>query len=502
MFPMKRLFLAIAGSALLAACSLDELQQENNTSFVNVNKISFTVEPLKSEESVFTRTNLTYSGSQLNFAWASGDVVGLFPIAPVAGSQVSQVLDFETNEDGGLSADFDGGAWRLRKDNTYCAYYPFCGEMKLNETYADIPVDMTGQTQKSNNSTAHLGAYDYMYSLPTKVDDELNVSLHYKHLCGFLVLDLIMPENATMTELSLVAQEPIFVTKAKMNAKEGTFVATETSTLISLNLDNMKAVAGQTLRLFVAALPTTNESSVSVTANIVSSYGLVYTSPLNSGLRVKSGYKYNRNATLARVTDEYDDRDYVDLGTGDGTLWGRNNVDVVDGDVPEYYGWFDYEVKSNYSWSTYDTFISSKNMCEYCSPADKGGDGQYVLDPEYDDVAYMKVTPLHHWYIPTSTQWQNLIEKCKWDWTSVNGVSGYRISNKTNPARWIFLPANGLMAGTTKTDTSAGYYWASDLDRNSANWLKAYCLKIMDGSYTLTSVDRCYGASVRPIYVP
>jgi hypothetical protein len=301
-----------------------------------------------------------------------------------------------------------------------------------------------------------------------------------------------------LDELVLTAENPIFVTKAKMNAKEGTFVATETSKSMGLRLNKINATAGQTMRFYVAVLPTTNTTIQSATVNVISTDGIVYSSALTPGVIVNSGYKYSYTATLQRGVDEYDDKDYVDLGTGDGTLWGRNNVDVYDEVTPEFYAWFDVEPKSDYSWNTYDTYLPNKNDCEYCSP---NFDNQSTMTPSSDDVAYLMMEPNYQWYIPTSTQWKNLVEQCHWTWTTYQGKQGYRVSNKSVPARWIFIPATGYMEGQSLNST-ATYYWASDLDTDSHNWLKGFCLKITEGKYEVTSMDRCYGMSIRPVFVP
>jgi hypothetical protein len=498
---MKKVLYAFAASAMLAGCSLDELQSQDNSSFAKIDKVNVVVDPFKAEEGASTRTLLSYSNSQMIFSWSQNDEIGVFPIEPTVGTQVQQTLDLGESEDGGLNASFNGGAWLLKENNTYCAYYPFCGDMKLNESYTEIPMDMEGQVQTANANSTHLGAFDFMYSLPTKVENA-QVDLHFSHIPGILVLDLTMPEAATLTKLVLTAQNPIFVTKAKMNAKEGTFVATETSTSISLGLGRFNSSANQVMRFFISVLPTTNGESLKepVDANVISTTGLCYAGSLNDGLRIKKGYVYSRSATLVRAADEYDDKDYVDLGTGDGTLWGRNNVDVYDEvTTPEFYAWFDIAPKDDYSWDNYETYMEDEQDCSYCSP---NSDSQSVLNPGTDDVAYLMMDPENHWYIPTSEQWQNLVEKCTWTWTTMSGKSGYMVSHKEKPARWIFLPVNGLMVGTSKTETSAGYYWASNLDTKSTNWLKGYCLKINESAFGVTSIDRCYGASVRPIYVP
>ena len=56
-----------------------------------------------------------------------------------------------------------------------------------------------------------------------------------------------------------------------------------------------------------------------------------------------------------------------------------------------------------------------------------------------DDIASKQLGG--SWRIPTAGEWQELIDKCTWTWTSYNGVNGYRITGPNGSN--IFLPAAG-----------------------------------------------------------
>ena len=63
--------------------------------------------------------------------------------------------------------------------------------------------------------------------------------------------------------------------------------------------------------------------------------------------------------------------------------------------------------------------------------------------------------------LPAEDEFKELINKCTWEWTQLNNVSGYKITGPNG--NHIFLPAAGYNAdyyGTTSVGES-GYYWSS-----------------------------------------
>lgn len=68
------------------------------------------------------------------------------------------------------------------------------------------------------------------------------------------------------------------------------------------------------------------------------------------------------------------------------------------------------------------------------------------------------------WGLPTSDEFNELIEKCSWQWTELDGIKGYRITSNvpgyTN--RSIFLPAAGYRNPYNQEvidDRITGAYW-------------------------------------------
>ncbi len=498
---MKKILYLSALMAMLAGCSSEELQQTDNTSYIKVDKVCISTKPFFQEEGSATRATMSeMENGELAPLWTENDVIGVFSVNSDAETQVPQVLGVKESG-GSRNATFDGGSWMLRKGNTYAAYYPYCPEMKLGDTYADIPVNMIGQTQIGNNSFTHLGTFSYMYAEPT-VNETGTVNLDFKNAISILAIDLTFSKNAILNEIVLSAETDMFVTKAKMNATNGEIIPVTTSKSITLSLKNVDVTSGQAAKFYLSLLPTTNSEKQVITVYAIDKEGITYTGTLRE-IKVKQGYSYAREATMESTHDMYDGLNYVDLGTG--TLWARNNVKLgnienftTNSNKDEYYEWYGLEVKDEYTWSTYWNYDEVNNKCNIYNP----DDGIYYMNPTDDDVAYLNVEPTTSWRIPTPAEMQSLIDDCDWTWTQVNGVNGYKVSNKTIPTRWIFLPALGSVSGTEITESgSVGYYWTSELDTKSDGWKKGKCLRLDENTKAISSYDRYIGMSIRPVYI-
>ena len=190
-----------------------------------------------------------------------------------------------------------------------------------------------------------------------------------------------------------------------------------------------------------------------------------------------------------------DGYEYVDLGLS--VKWATCNVGA---NSPEeygsYYAWGETEEKSNYYWDTYKWCNgSSSKMTKYCTSSSYGTvDNKTVLDLE-DDVAHVKWGG--SWRMPTLEEQKELKNNCTWEWTTQNGVEGYKVTSKTN-GNSIFLPAAGYRRGTYLFDSgSEGDYWSSSLNEDYSDL--AYRLYFYSGNcgWYVSSRFLCY--TVRPV---
>lgn len=499
---MKRNLILCAVCAFLASCSSDDgFPLLDTSSYADLESVTLTAKPIVFDMGSDTRTSLTLSGNNMSFGWIDGDTIGLFPISPISGSQVYQVLSNKTHE-GDLSATFDGGAWKLKADNTYAAYFPFQPDMRVGDSYDVVPVNMLGQKQVGKNSSAHLGAYDYNIAPASEVDkDTKNVNFDFDHVSGFMLFKFTMPA-ASWKKLIVEAESPVFITSAKLNILDGSLKEKVYSKTIELELENVITSVNEEVIFFLAVLPVVT-GDFEVTA--ITSDEVEYKTSLKSK-DVTSGSGKGWAATLSATIDEYDGLDYVDLGTG--TLWARNNFKIGTGsgfitnsNGDEYYNWYGVEPINEYNWENYFGYDPETGILYSRSPL-PDGDGISSMVIDEDDVAYMYGKPAVSWRIPTPAEMQSLIDNCEWTWTQVNGVNGYKVRSKTVPTRWIFLPALGSVSGTSITESgSVGYYWTSELDTESDGWKKGKCLRLDENTKAISSYDRYIGMSIRPVYI-
>lgn len=508
---MKRilyLFVGILVFAAINSCN-DEKMYSNPDGLVQ--GISVTGTDFLSGDTD-TRAAYTVDNSGFHFTWTAGDTVGIYPVG------ADQVAFPISGGDGSQTAQFDGGAWALRADREYAAYYPFDVWNYLGKS-TSIPVGYTGQTQDGNASTSHLDRYDYMASAAVKPDLSGFVNITMKHLGSFVRFQLTMPQADSYSCLTLTDSGSGFVTSGTydLSAQTPAIKSTGTSKSISMDLNNVSTTAaGQTITLYMMLAPI-NMSGRKFALSLSGKTGITYKSELD-GKDFQPGKAYSYSPTITSGTNingedvSWGDDDpsqqtheYVDLGLPSGILWATCNVGA---DKPEDYGyyfaWGETEPKSVYDWSTYKYCKgSSITMTKYCTSDFCGYNGftdnKTVLDPE-DDAAHANWGG--SWRMPTDDEFEELMNSanCTWTWTTINGVKGYKVQSRKSgyTDKWIFLPAAGCRWDADLYDAgSYGYYWSSSLYSHSDSY--AYCLFFGSGDMDWDDSYRLDGRSVRAV---
>lgn len=483
---MIKRFTPILLTALLFSCSADDYTSEYKD---NV-KVRLSISNYEYADGD-TRTVLTPTSAGITFAWDNNEKIGVFPVSPISGSQVGQVVSGPSVKNGDY-AEFDGGPWLLREGSTYTAYYPYNGTMALDDGYDQIPVTTAGQTQVGDDNTSHIGeSYDYMFATPSEYDPKDNsVTFEFHHVMSIIQVKLTMPNAASLTNLTFsnANEQKVFCTSAKMNAATGQLVKDNSAmtSSISLALSNVAATAAnQELTLYIAVMPTTT-GSVKVVATDTN--GETYSATLGSKT-TSAGRAYRWKATLTHLTDEFADKEYVDMGTGDGVYWAKENVSDL------YFAWAQTNPADdyNYIWSNYIYAVNGDSeTMEYYNEED--GDEQ-INDLDWDDAAYNINNDCR---IPTSAEFQNLIDKCDWEWDS--SKNGYNVYNKNNRARTIFIPVSGKKDGTSTVSSNEGFYWTANVVPEG-NYSNAYSLHFTSTSHGLTATPRYQGLMIRPVFV-
>jgi len=120
---------------------------------VEYDRVVLSVDPFSFEGDVATKLTPSISAAGVDYLWAQGDTVGIYPDA---GSQlVFPVVDY-----GAKTTSFDGGAWRLSSDHIYYAYVPFVPDIRLDK--GAVPVSFRGQHQSADADATGLRDYVFM----------------------------------------------------------------------------------------------------------------------------------------------------------------------------------------------------------------------------------------------------------------------------------------------------------------------------------------------------
>ena len=192
--------------------------------------------------------------------------------------------------------------------------------------------------------------------------------------------------------------------------------------------------------------------------------------------------------------------EYVDLGLS--VKWATCNVGAYKPEgYGDYFAWGETQPKSTYNWSTYKWCNGSYNtLTKYCTNSGYGTyDGKSTLELA-DDAA--RANWGGSWRMPTTEEQDELRDNCTWEWTTQNGVKGYKVTSKKKgyTKNSIFLPAAGFRFDSSlSSEGSYGYYWSSStIDTGSPR--SAYYLLFDSGGVSRDSYhDRYDGHSVRSV---
>ena len=189
----------------------------------------------------------------------------------------------------------------------------------------------------------------------------------------------------------------------------------------------------------------------------------------------------------------------VDLGLPSGIKWATCNVGANSPeDYGDYFAWGETEPKDYYDFSSYKYCNGSYDtMTKYCTESDHGTvDNKTELELE-DDAANANWGG--DWRMPTKEEWRELInsDNCTWEWTTQNGVEGYKVTSVRN---WnsIFLPAAGYRIGDDLGDAgNEGIYCSTNYTKDYSNY--SWSLNFDSTDVHWRSICRDFGQSVRPV---
>ena len=180
---------------------------------------------------------------------------------------------------------------------------------------------------------------------------------------------------------------------------------------------------------------------------------------------IAEGANYLSATTSITVTVNV--KGLVDLGLPSGRKWAKGNIVKVgssykignETDYGTYFSWGNIighnEGESyNFNDSTYNGTPGKSLKANIASN-----------DAAHDAALACLGSP---WRLPTKEEFQELYNNTDNEWTTINGIKGRKFMKKSDHSVYIFLPTNGLYAGTSISSRGTGsYHWSSSYKDSS-----------------------------------
>ena len=220
----------------------------------------------------------------------------------------------------------------------------------------------------------------------------------------------------------------------------------------------MKKITFSTLVIsgILGSLVTLN-SLASHTSNQESNDLLAYASPSETPAPQSENKKPPISVCSSGKINDYP---YVDLGLS--VKWAIFNVGAPrPWSNSSFYGWgMDYTAKSVYDFNSHW--------------------GKWLGNISGSDYDVARTTWGSPWRMPTKEEAQELIDKCRWEWTQLAEKNGYKVIGPNG--RWIFLPAAGYLneychwvkGGKEGKGGDWGLYWLADQYSDGAAFALAF----------------------------
>ena len=211
------------------------------------------------------------------------------------------------------------------------------------------------------------------------------------------------------------------------------------------------------------------------------------------------------NAATSTIGEPYS---FSKTGKGNITIHAESNTErlailLPQGEVEPYYSSLDPLTwksgkEGGYTWASY-RFENSSNH-DGSSFSKYTGSDYSVLQPE-DDVATHNWGA--NWRMPTNDELQELFDNTDKEWTTINGINGFKFKKKTDASVYIFFPSAGGFNGTTALDnnTDRGECWSSTDNTSTLGFAKKAMFNSSGSANAGCDGWRDLGRPVRPVRV-
>lgn len=221
--------------------------------------------------------------------------------------------------------------------------------------------------------------------------------------------------------------------------------------------------------------------------------GIVSSSAIIATIIICILFRGQSNADDMPKDNKVNGHEYVDLGLSSGMLWATCNIGANSPEAyGDYFAWGETTSKNYYSKDNYK-FTDGNGFSE--SPI--------TLPANYDAASTCWG---NGWRMPTCNDFHELVNDCQWEWTTLCGNNGYKITGPNG--NHIFLPTGGLKEHYMYCESDSrqigtyGYYWSSSICNNST---ENPCVLMFHSEYydvynTCLYTSRENGCTIRPVY--
>ena len=190
-------------------------------------------------------------------------------------------------------------------------------------------------------------------------------------------------------------------------------------------------------------------------------------------------------------------------------------LSVLWSDVTLYAGWYeiskiiyaesDFKMGAKYSWGdiqkrTLFRYIDGKlnKKSKYELKRIFGNEDLSICGNEKFDAA--RSLWGENWRLPLRFEIDELINQCQWEWTSVNGTMGYKVTGKNGNS--IFLPVTSEIVVDKNNYPEAGFYWSGNANDDVLGEEAHFLFFDAKQKIHKNNGIRWHGMAIRPVWSP
>lgn len=474
---MKNLYKAFASAAvaLLAVSCVNEMANDTPDGLFRKYNLSF---------DDGTKTELSGSGSTRQVKWNEGDEIKYYT--------------------------------KDKQSSVSTASVSLAGSTAFVEIPRGRSDDFINAVYGAGSLTGSSSTADCMYVTSPAKNAQSYTSFSQAHLCAAFSADLEDPDLKFHNAVSILKfTSAASISKVVFSGNKGEVITGGSNGSLKITYSGGAVSAepsstggtsvtvttgGQESDFYIAILPVNFSEGIIVRGYDASGY-LLCERKTSGALNTVNAAGLPVIANLGSIQDWLDNPKPTAVDLGLSVKWASFNLGAK---TPEgsgdYFSWGETAPKSSYTWSTY-AYGQSKNgpFSEYVVDAASGtSDYKTILDLE-DDAAHAVWGDA--WRMPSKEEFQELRNNCNWQWTTMNGVAGYKVTSKKSgyTGNFIFLPAAGMMSGSKVQNAGTeGDYWSSSL--YTAESCSSWSPYFTSSEFSTGDCYRYFGLPVRPVY--